>query len=55
MKKTFITIVGLMMTVIAAVAQTLTANAPSHVAVGEQFLRRGLEEAGERLVLREFA
>ena len=37
MKKTFITIVGLMMTVIAAVAQTLTANAPSHVAVGEQF------------------
>ena len=37
MKKTFITIVGLMMAVVTAVAQTLTANAPSHVAVGEQF------------------
>ena len=37
MKKTFATIVGLIMTVVAAMAQTLTANAPSHVAVGEQF------------------
>ena len=37
MKKTFATIVGLMMAVVAAMAQTLTANAPSHVAVGEQF------------------
>ena len=36
MKKTLLTIC-LLTVVVAAVAQTLTANAPSHVAVGEQF------------------
>ena len=36
MKKTLLTIC-LLAVVVAAVAQTLTANAPSHVAVGEQF------------------
>ena len=33
----FSIIVGLIMPVAAVVAQTLTANAPSQVAIGEQF------------------
>ena len=37
MKKTAVLITYLMMAVVAAVAQTLTANAPSHVEVGQQF------------------
>ena len=37
MKKTAVLIVYLMMAAVTAIAQTLTANAPSHVAVGEQF------------------
>jgi len=37
MKRLFAIIVGLIMPVVAVIAQTLTANAPSQVAVGEQF------------------